>query len=249
MASGTWLQYLDADDYLLPAQDRRARREWLTPTTTWTSSLDRSRSSTVQNGQARSRDLCRYRNRMIRGSCWRAGYLPQTGAPLWRKSAIEEVGGWAPITAGMPGTRAVPAAADGRQAISLSTTQTAPSIANGARALCGRADKAAHPPAAARDRGSRSRHFCASASELTPERHWAINMARFETARSAWQDDRAEALAIIERESTSRCPAFMPAGRAAPPRYQQAYRWLGFAATETIAACARRVASALQRHR
>ncbi|MGH9217775.1 MAG: hypothetical protein ACRD1W_00640, partial [Vicinamibacterales bacterium] len=71
--------------------------------------------------------------------------------------------------------------------------------------------------------------------------------ARFETARTAWQDDRAEALAIVRRIRES-MPGFVPAGDAAPPRYRQAYRWLGFAATETLAACARRVAPALQRH-
>ena len=59
-------------------------------------------------------------------------------------------------------------------------------------------------------------------------------MARFETARSAWQESPSEASAIVARIHES-MPGFVPAGRAAPPRYQRAYRWLGFRATEMLA--------------
>ena len=86
----------------------------------------------------------------------------------------------------------------------------------------------------------RCEDFLRDRTLLTANRLWAINQARFETARSAWQVDHAEARHIVERIQRSQ-PDFVPAGDAAPPRYRRAYRYLGFAATETLASWARRM--------
>jgi hypothetical protein len=80
----------------------------------------------------------------------------------------------------------------------------------------------------------RAETFLRSTDALTPERLWAINQARFETARSTWQVDHQEASRIISNIKSSQ-PDFVPAGDAAPSLYQQLYRLFGFRAAETLA--------------
>ena len=244
MASGTWLQYLDADDYLLPHKISR-QAEWLTTHDDVDVVFGPVTLEHVQNGQARREVLPipQPHDPWVLLARW---YLPQTGAPLWRKSAIEDVGGWAPSQ---------PACQEHelylRLLMSGKRFQYLDETGSVYRQWSEQTLWKANKPRTRRLRleiEDRAEAFLRERHLLTPERHWAINMARFETARTAWQDDRAEALGIVRRIRES-MPGFAPAGDAAPPRYRQAYRWLGFAATETLAACARRVAPALQHHR
>lgn len=91
MSSGDWLQYLDADDYLLP-----------TKISGQVAALERVPEVDVLfgpgllqravNGETVTEKLeIRERDPWVLLANWR---LPQTGAPLWRKSAILDVGGW-----------------------------------------------------------------------------------------------------------------------------------------------------------
>lgn len=80
----------------------------------------------------------------------------------------------------------------------------------------------------------RAENFLREKNELTPERLWAINMARFEMARTAWQQDHDEAVSIVNILRNS-MPDFQPDGNAAPPHYRFALRWMGFRLAETIA--------------
>lgn len=230
LAKGEWLQYLDADDYLLPDK-----------ITNQVAAVERNGGVDVLFGPVTLEHLTESGARRellpipqphdpwVLLARW---YLPQTGAPLWRKAAIADVGGWTPTQ---------PACQEHELYLRLLMARK-------------RFRYDAHTGAVYRQWGEhtlwkanqartrqlrleiedRAESFLRGQNELTAERHWAINMARFETARAAWQEDRTEALAIIQRIRHS-MPAFMPSGEAAPPRYQAAYRWLGFAATERLA--------------
>ena len=81
---------------------------------------------------------------------------------------------------------------------------------------------------------SRVENFLRQRNELTPERLQAINQARFEIARMAWGYSPAQAGEIMRTVRRAQ-PDFLPNGAAAPPRYQWAYRMLGFALAERLA--------------
>jgi GT2 family glycosyltransferase len=91
VSRGEWIQFLDADDYLAPAKISRQFSEgnggenadllyspyWFErsgdPPARWQSDLHPENDLFVQ---------------------WLGWELPQTGAVLWRKSALEQLGGW-----------------------------------------------------------------------------------------------------------------------------------------------------------
>jgi hypothetical protein len=74
---------------------------------------------------------------------------------------------------------------------------------------------------------------------LTEERLCAINQARFEIARIAWQYDSKLASEIIDKVRDSD-PKFSPTGAAAPAHYRLVFHSLGFQAAEALAAVTRR---------
>lgn len=92
LATGEWLQYLDADDYLEPAKVA-AQLEYATDTTdvvysptTWIhvesdGEITQRREFTIDEPHDPWRHLIMW-------------ILPQTGGALWRRSAVESVGGW-----------------------------------------------------------------------------------------------------------------------------------------------------------
>lgn len=236
MASGAWLQFLDADDYLLPHKVR-LQAESLAANDDVDVVFGPIILEHLDGGHARREviPIPHPHDLWVLLARW---YLPQTGAPLWRRSAIEDVGGWEPTQ---------PACQEhelylrmliaGKQFQYLDHTGAV--YRQWSEHTLWKADKARtrRLRLAIEDRAET---FLRDRQMLTPERHWAINMARFEMARSAWQHDRAEALSIIQsiRESL---PAFMPAGDAASRSYRWLYRSLGFTATEILADLRRRL--------
>jgi hypothetical protein len=77
--------------------------------------------------------------------------------------------------------------------------------------------------------------FLKSGGELTQERQHAINLARFEIARSEWRFDETLACQIVARVYETE-PEFVPDDTAAAPsRYRMTLRLLGFANTERLA--------------
>ena len=234
LATGAWVQYLDADDCLLP--DKIAEQVHFlegypdTDVVFGPVTLEHHEHGAVRLERL---EIPAPHDPWILLARW---YLPQTGAPLWRKQAIESVGGW---KADQPACqehelylRLLMAGKcfryhDSNGAVYRQWSESTLWKKNKRRTRQLRLEIE-----------DRLEAFLKSGDQLTAERLWAINMARFETARSAWLDSRAEALAIVARIHES-MPSFVPAGDAAPPRYQRAYRWFGFAATERLAAWSR----------
>ena len=97
LAQGPWLQYLDADDYLLPDKVER-QMEFIAERPD--AEVDLVYSPYFYD-EFRKPDCATYDRYIFTipepHDLWILfikGYLPQTGAPLWRKTAVEAVGGW-----------------------------------------------------------------------------------------------------------------------------------------------------------
>lgn len=237
LACGQWVQYLDADDYLLPEKIAR-QMEFLAAhpdadavfspvTIEWWSEHD-ARLELLPIPEPH--DL------WVLLASWR---LPQTGALLWRKQAIRDVGGWKEhqpccqehelyLRLIIAGKRFAHCPAGGAVYRQWSNST-----------VC-RRDVAEVYRCRLTIEQAAEDHLC-STQQLTPKRQRAISQARFEIARSAWPYDPAFSRRILQsvRETD---PHFQPVGPAAPGAYRLAFRWLGFEAAETLAANKRKVA-------
>jgi hypothetical protein len=230
LAQGEWVQYLDADDYLMPDKVEK-----------YATRLRRADDTDVLYGPATLELWSEHEVRreitpipephdpwilLVR---W---YLPQTGAPLWRRQAILDAGGWKPDQ---------PCAQEHELYLRL--------LMHGKRftyhpdngavyRYWGDGQISRRDTSQTRRRRlevlARAEAFLKGTNALTAERLQAINVTRFATARLAWLDDRREARAIMAAVAQSQ-PDFAPAGAAAPPRYRLLYRWIGFDASERLA--------------
>ena len=236
LARGKWLQYLDADDWLRP--EKIAQQTEFLETHPDTDIVYGPCTLEYWSGKETRRELLPIPEADDLWVLLARWYLPQTGAPLWRRESILEVGGWKPDQ---------PCCQEHELYLRLlmAGKQWSFCPSNGAiyrqwseQTVCKR-DK----PEVRRQRlqiEQRAETFLMERNELTPERRWAINQARFEMARIAWQHDSNEAIGIMTTIRRSD-PGFQPAGTAAPAHYRMIYRTLGFRAAETVADCLRSV--------
>jgi glycosyltransferase involved in cell wall biosynthesis len=243
LARGEWLQYLDADDYLLPnkiADQMAFLASGLKPDVLfgpvtiehWTElNVRRALLPILQPDDLWS---------LL--ASWR---LPQTGAVLWRKQAILDVGGWKPNQ---------PCCQEHELYLRLllAGKSFAYCSSNGAvyrqwsdDTVCRRDIAEVHRQKLKIVQAADA-HLRAT-GQLTPNRLHAISQAHFETARSTWHYDRALAQQIMGRV-LSTDPKFRPEGPAAPALYSFAFRWFGFAAAEWLAHHKRKMFAPLRGH-
>jgi glycosyltransferase involved in cell wall biosynthesis len=230
LARGQWLQYLDADDYLLPDKIER-QMEFLAvhPDTDVVLGPATMEHSSESQTWRELLPISEPRDPWILLARW---FLPQTGALLSRKQAIVDVGSWKPDQQCCQ-----------EHELYLRLLMAGKRFAycehNGAiyRQWGEHTVSKREKPEVHRQRlviEQRLEDFLREINELTPERQHAINVARFETARSAWQYDpefATEIMATVRRMQ----PDFVPSGKAAPRRYQSVYRLFGFRAAEKFA--------------
>lgn len=230
LSSGDWLQYLDADDYLMPNKIEQ-QVEFLASRP----NVDVVYSPSIfEFCQAERHQqiltIPEPHDAWILLARW---YLPQTGSPLWRKQAILEVGGWqcdqpccqehrlyAQLL--MAGKQFAYFAEAGSIYRQWSETT-----------VCKR-----NKPEVFRQRlaiETTIEQFLASQNQLTAPRLTAINQARFESARLIWLFDRNWAKQVVAQIQLSDAQ-FVPFGNAAPGFYRFIYTWLGFTIAEQIAA-------------
>jgi len=235
LAQGDWLQYLDADDYLL--SEKIAKQvEFLMkhpdveivfgPVTLehWSECKIRLEPLPIPE----LHDLW-----VLLARWW----LPQTGAPLWRKRAIVDVGGW---------KRGQPCCQEHelylRLLIAGKRFEYCPT--NGAIyrqwsnvTLCKKDLREVHRRRL--EIVQLAEDHLRENNQLTSERLRAINQGRFEIARAVWQYQEAFANDIMRAVRKGQ-PLFIPCGTAAPARYRLMYRSFGFAQAERIAKWMRR---------
>jgi glycosyltransferase involved in cell wall biosynthesis len=235
LARGEWLQYLDADDYLLP--DKVARQiEYLGahPSTDVVFGPVIMEYSSNESVRREVLAIPEPHDPWILLARW---YLPQTGACLWRKQAIVDVSGWKVdqpccqehelylrmLMAGKLFTYCDHAGSVYRQwSESTLCTRDVPEVHR--RRL---------------EIEQRAEDYLRNRGELTPVRQHAVNLARFEIARSEWQLDEKLAGEIVDAIYRTE-PSFEPDDTpAAPRRYRMALRFLGFRRTERLARCLR----------
>ena len=234
LARGEWLQYLDADDYLLP--DKVAKQvEFLAnhPSTDVLYGLVTKEDWTEQGV---TRELQRFPEPHDPWILLVRWYLPQTGGPLWRKAALEAVGGWKPDQ---------PCCQEHELYLRLllAGKQFTYCPLNGAMYRIWSQNTVCHrdQPLVRQRRleiTQRAEDFLRERGELTSLRRDAVNMARFQMARLAWRHNRLEALEIVEKLRRSD-PDFspltnQPGGHHPPASYRLLWRLVGFRWAETI---------------
>ena len=230
LAQGEWLQYLDADDYLLPEKVAK-QAEFLTAHPETDVVFGPSTMEHWINGSVR-RELLpipKPHDPWVLLARW---YLPQTGAVLWRKQAIADAGGWKTDQ---------PCCQEHELYLRLliAGKRFAYCEHNGAiyRHWGENTLWRGNVPEVHRRRldiEQRTEDFLSSTNALTPQRQYAINMARFETARTAWRYNPTFARELM-REVRMNQPKFIPSGNAAPSHYRVVYRLFGFSIAQRLA--------------
>jgi glycosyltransferase involved in cell wall biosynthesis len=234
LARGEWIQYLDADDYLLPnkiapqvkfAAASPDQDVIFGPITIehWSEHATRCELLPIPE----QRDLW-----MLLAS-WE---LPQTGAPLWRKQAIVDVGGW---KADQPCCQEhelyLRLLIRGKR-FTYHPTNGAVYRQWSNETLCKRDISEVHRRRLEIEQ--RLEDYLRKSNQLSRKRLHAINQARFQIARVAWQYDSDFAGKLMDQVQRLD-PKFSPTGRAAPAHYRFIFHSLGFRAAEKIAAAVR----------
>jgi glycosyltransferase involved in cell wall biosynthesis len=234
LAHGQWVQYLDADDYLVPNKIAAQVRFVIEhpdldvvfgPVTVehWSGHTTRRELLAIPEPY----DL------WVLLASWR---LPQTGASLWRKQAIVDVGGWKPDQ---------PCCQEHELYLRLliQAKRFAYHPTNGAvyrqwstETLCKRDISEVHRRRLEIEQ--RLEDYLRQSNQLSRERLQAINQARFQIARMAWKYDSDFAAELMDQVQRLD-PKFSPTGPAAPTRYRLIFHSLGFRAAERIAIAVR----------
>ena len=236
LARGHWLQYLDADDYLLPDKIKQ-QMTFITAH----ANLD------VVFGPATLEYWSEFTSRRellpipephddwVLLALWR---LPQTGALLWRKQAIVDVGGW---------KRDQPCCQEhelylrlliGEKRFAYHPTNGAVYRQWSTDTICKRDISEVHRRRLEIEQ--RLEEHLRKKNELTWPRLHAINHARFEIARIAWQYDSILAQEIMKHVHKLDSK-FSPKGLAAPAPYRFVFHSLGFQTAERVAAVVRKL--------
>ena len=239
LASGEWLQYLDADDYLSVTKVARQLRHLeshqdadviYSPVILeyWDKSAKRVTHVETQDVHVSDDPW----TLLVR---WR---LPQTGGPLWRKSMVEAVSGWnesqpccqeADLYLRLLQHGANFSYCDEVGAVYRQWSQNTVCTKNPLLSIAKRLEIIDATEA----------HLLATGQQTT-EQAIAIAVTRMELARSVYQLDPMVAHAV-ERQARLQLPARkLPKAAAFPPAYRVAYRLLGFGGAEWLAKTARR---------
>lgn len=230
LATGDWVQYLDADDYLLADKIERQLAKC----------MESSAPDVVYGpwileywSEKESRrvflDAAEPRDPWILLVRW---LLPQTGAPLFRREALVQVGGWNPDQPVCQEYELYLRLLMKRRQFFYCGEGGAVYRQWGLDTVCNR-----DMPSTFRRRleiTDRAETFLMENGELSPERVRAISQGRFEAARQVWltAPDRASRIMARIRETD---PDYSPVGWAAPRTYQVAFNLFGFEVAERLA--------------
>jgi hypothetical protein len=238
LSQGEWVQYLDADDYLLPDKisDQLETIE--------NKNVDVVFSRVIQESSIDGKIFQEVALPPPSDDPWCLlvqWELPQTGGVLMKRRALEEVGGWKIDQ---------PCCQEHELYLRL--------LCAGKTFLYSKAYGAVYRqwPKGSVSRGNvpevlqqrleivrRVEQFLQQHSQLTPQRRGAINQAKLEVARGGWKSDRKTASRIVYEIQQSDA-GFRPGGIGSRISYSRGYkilyRLLGFDVAEKIAQLGRR---------
>jgi glycosyltransferase involved in cell wall biosynthesis len=232
LSHGNWLSFLDADDYLLPEKIKRQMALIAS-----NANIDVVYSPLIELIQKTGRMY----QRSVEDDDLYANYIRwdpfSSIAPLWRKSAVLEVGGWNPnqpvcqehelllrlIVAGKRFELLCEPLSVYRKVDNASISRRSP-----LRTL---AQKIALT--------DKLEAYLVASGKLKDEHRRALAQARFEAARTAYAYDKEFAENLIRKIYKTQ-HAFHPYGDAAPFLYRVAFKAFGFRIAESIAATVRK---------
>jgi hypothetical protein len=162
--------------------------------------------------------------------------LPQTGAPLWRKQAILDVGSWKPDQPCCQEHELYLRLLVGGKRFAYCPTNGAVYRQWSDDTVCKKDITEVHRRRLKIEQSIED--HLREKNQLTAERLNAINQARFEIARGAWRYDSKFAQDLIE-QVLKLDPKFSPQGPAAPAHYRLVFHSLGFRSAERLAAVVR----------
>jgi glycosyltransferase involved in cell wall biosynthesis len=234
LSSGDWIQFLDADDYLKPDKIRSHLDSCAYP-----SDADVLCSSTIietwKDGQVANQTL----NVVEEGCDWNALFLtwsmPQTHGCIWRRQALEEIGGWNEQIRCNQEVELYFRALQGNLRFRVAGAPLAVYRIWSENTVCRRNKKAVVV--------GKTELILRFLNWLKSERRWIPEYQRlagrtcFEAARTLANEDLA--LATSYYHERKREGLMQPEGDAAPWKYRLALKYLGFSAAERLAKIAR----------
>ena len=229
LAKGEWIQYLDADDFLLPEKIARQFSETndgadcdVIYSPVWVDQNNERRASALDP-------------KLDIYSQWLAWELPQTGGCLWRKEALEKLNGW---NESMPCCqehelylRALKAGTRFR----LAPTPNAVYRIWSDETLCRRDTRLVTKVKTGLIDDMRA--WMELHDLWTPVANAVAGRACFEMSRAMVQHDLNEADAY--HQARRELGLIKPVGPAAPPSYRFVYKIAGFKSAERVARAAR----------
>jgi glycosyltransferase involved in cell wall biosynthesis len=232
LARGEWLQYLDADDVLLPEKIAQ-QVEFLERNSNCDVVCSPIIEEYIKDGRLVQVER-RFPEPLDPWILLASWDLPQTGGPLWRRTALQRVGGW---RVGQPCCQ------EHELYFRLLQGGCRFEFCDSCLAVYrnwnhGRRVTLKFRREVVRQRiliYDRIETCLREKQELTPPRQQAVNDARHALARGAWSYDKAFSLDIMRQiveSDSSYCPSVGP---ASPGAYQLIYRLLGFNKAEYIA--------------
>lgn len=228
-STGEWIQFLDADDFLLPQKITRQFEE-----------VAHADADLIFSPVLFDQDGRRTANKVDASrdpeTLWLAWQLPQTGGCLWRKSALEKIGGWNEATPCCQEFELYLRAIEGGLRFRFAPTAGAVYRVWSEDTLC-RKD----PRQVIEVRTALYRDFVTwlrERNQLTPDRLALAGRACFEMARTLAKLDLAEAARY--HDERKREQLIHLDGPAAPLSYRTAYRTFGFSFAEKLASTLRR---------
>ncbi|WP_421656718.1 glycosyltransferase [Leptothermofonsia sp. ETS-13] len=230
LSTGEWLQYLDADDYLLPDKvENQVRFLSQLPYADVVYSPSIFEYWTGDSARQEILPIPQPHDPWILLARW---YLPQTGSPLWRKQAIVDVGGW---------NVDQPCCQEHELYLRLLKAQKQFEYFSNPGSVYRQWSEST---VCKRDKSEtyrqrlaildRAEQHLQEINKLTHPRQNAINQARFECARIIWLSNPTWADQIITKIHATE-KNFVPGGHAAPANYRLTYRLFGFGVAEAIA--------------
>jgi glycosyltransferase involved in cell wall biosynthesis len=239
-ASGTWIQYLDADDYLEPHKIAEQVQE-LQAFPHDVDVLYGPVTMQYERKEAVRKDVLPIEYPDDPWASLVTWDLPQTGSPLWRKGAIMDVGGW---------KEDQPVCQEHELYLRLLKADKNFVYADSGGAVY---RQWSEETVCRRDQPKTYRHrlaimrraeeFLIDQDMMTPVRRRVLNQAYLECSRMIWLFDRDWAQSIIAHVEEMIEGRFQPSDDQVPRTYQWLYRLFGFNTAERVAALKRKLVS------
>jgi len=231
LSRGSWLSFLDADDYLLPEKIKRQMTLIAS-----NGNIDVVYSPLIELIQKTGR----ISQRLVEDDDLYANYIRwvpfSSIAPLWRKSAILEVGGWNPNQPVCQEHELLLRLIMAGKRFELSCEPL--SVYRKVDSSISRRWPLSHYTRKAALTDQLEAYLVAS-GKLKGKHRLALAQARFEDARTAYAYDKEFAENLIRKIYETQ-DGFYPSGDRAPFLYRVAFKTFGFRISESIAATVRK---------